>query len=88
METAVRANFLISGFVATRQWQDGDKGTVILLTRPENTEKAGRARMHASAAMDEAMALAYKSCGTAHPKVTLMPHGAHTWPIVPASRAQ
>ena len=86
METAVRANFLISGFVATRQWQDGDKGTVILLTRPENTDKAGRARMHACAAMDEAMALAYRSCGTANPKVTLMPHGAHTWPIVPASR--
>ncbi len=82
METAVRANFLISGLVATRQWQDGDKGTVILLTRPENIEKASQARMHACATMKEALALAYKSCGTARPKVTLMPHGAHTWPIV------
>lgn len=82
METAVRANFLISGFVATRQWQDGDKGTVILLTRPENTDKAATARMHACASMDEALALAYRNCGTDNPKVILMPHGAHTWPIV------
>ena len=84
MEKAVRANFLISGFVATRQWQDGDKGTVILLTRPENTDKAGTARMRACATMDDALALAYTSCGTANPRVTLMPNGAHTWPIVPA----
>lgn len=82
MEKAVRANFLISGFVAIRQWQDGEKGTVILLTRPENTEKASKARMHACASMEEALALAYKSCGTANPRITLMPHGAHTWPIV------
>jgi len=83
MEKAVRANFLISGFVATRQWQDGDKGTVILLTRPENTERASRARMRACSSMDEALAMAYRNCETASPKVIIMPHGAHTWPIVP-----
>jgi len=82
METAVRANFLISGFVATRQWQDGDKGTVILLTRAENTDKAGQARMRACASMDEALTTAYATCGTDEPRVILMPHGAHTWPIV------
>lgn len=83
MEQAVRANFLISGFVAVRQWQDGDKGTVILLTRPENTQQAGKARMQACASMDEALSLAYASCGTSAPTVALMPHGAHTWPILP-----
>ncbi|NLE94119.1 MAG: nickel-dependent lactate racemase [Dehalococcoidia bacterium] len=82
MEQAVRANFLISGFVAVRLWQDGEKGTVILLTRPENTEKASRAKMTACADMKEALALAYKACGTSKPSVTLMPYGAHTWPIM------
>ena len=83
METAVRANFLISGFVATRQWQDGDKGTVILLTRPENTAKASQARMRACSSIGEALKVAYENCGTDNPKVILMAYGAHTWPIVP-----
>jgi len=87
MEKAVRANFLISGFVAIRQWQDGEKGTVILLTRAENTAKAGKAHLRACSDMQDALALAYKSCGTANPRVTLMPHGAHTWPIVAPRQA-
>jgi nickel-dependent lactate racemase len=82
MEKAVRANFLISGFVAIRQWQDGEKGTVILLTRPENVAKAGKAHLRACSTMDDALALAYGSCKTDNPKVILMPHAAHTWPIV------
>lgn len=82
MEKAVRANFHVSGFVAIRQWQDGGKGTVILLTRAENIDKADKAHLQACASMDEALALAYKSCGAVNPTITLMPHGAHTWPIV------
>jgi len=38
--------------------------------------------MRACASMDEALAMAYRNCGTNEPKVIIMPHGAHTWPIV------
>jgi nickel-dependent lactate racemase len=82
LETALRANFTISGFVAMRQCEDGEKGTVILLTRPENTGKAGRAHMRAYSTMEEALRVAYESCGTSNPRVILMPNAAHTWPIV------
>ncbi|MFW6056102.1 MAG: nickel-dependent lactate racemase [Chloroflexota bacterium] len=82
MEKAVRANFLMSGFVAMRQWEAGEKGTVILLTHPDNTEKAKMARMSASASIDQALSIAYRQCGTNSPKVTLMPNAAHTWPVL------
>ncbi len=82
MEKAVRANFLMSGFVAMRQWEAGEKGTVILLTHADNTEKAETARMRASASIDEALNVAYRECRTKSPKVTLMPNAAHTWPIL------
>ena len=39
-------------------------------------------KTNTSEIMDEALALAYKSCGTVNPRITLMPYGAHTWPIV------
>ncbi len=67
-----------------RQWEAGDKGTVILLTHPDNTEKAKTARMRASASIDEALSVAYRECRTSSPKVTLMPNAAHTWPILRA----
>lgn len=82
IEKALRANFTISGFVAMRQCEDGEKGTVILLTRQENTGKAGRARMQATASIEEALRMAYQSCGTSEPTIIIMPNAAHTWPIV------
>jgi hypothetical protein len=40
MEKAVRANYLLSGWVAVRQQEYADLGSIILLTRPENAELA------------------------------------------------
>jgi hypothetical protein len=32
--------------------------------------------------MDEALRLAYEKCGTKKPKITIMPEGANTFPMV------
>lgn len=81
MEKAVRANYLISGWVAVRQREYAQRGTIILLTRPENNELARKAAVHPVNSMDEALELAYRACGNPNPKVTIMPQGANTFPI-------
>ncbi len=43
MEKAVRNNFLISGWVAVRQLEYANQGTIILVTRKENIELANKA---------------------------------------------
>jgi hypothetical protein len=32
--------------------------------------------------MDEALRLAYEKCGTKDPKITIMPQGANTFPML------
>lgn len=87
MEKAVRENFLISGWVAVRQLEYGRKGTMILLTRRENLEVAKKAGVLPVSTMDEALRLAYEKCGTKNPKITIMPQGANTFPmLVPKER--
>jgi nickel-dependent lactate racemase len=87
MEKAVRANFLISGWVAVRQLEYGRKGTMILLTRQENLELAKRPGLLAVSTMEEALRLAYEKCRTKNPKITIMPQGANTFPmLVPKER--
>jgi hypothetical protein len=88
MEKAVRANFLISGWVAVRQIEYGRKGSMILLTRRENLELAAKAGVLPVSTMDEALRLAYEKCGTKNPKITIMPQGANTFPLlVPREKA-
>ena len=82
MEKAVRANFLISGWVAVRQLEYGSRGTVIMVTRKENIELAAKAGVYGVATMEEALQVAYEKCGTGQPKVTVMPQGANTFPIL------
>ena len=82
MEKAVRANYLISGWVAVRQREYANLGSIILLTKPENKELAQKAAVQPVASMPEALELAYKSCGADQPKVTIMPQGANTFPIM------
>ncbi|MGB5985133.1 MAG: nickel-dependent lactate racemase [Desulfobacterales bacterium] len=82
MEKAVRANFLISGWVAVRQLEYGRQGTMIMVTRKENIDLARRAGVQGVATMEEALRLAYDACGTASPKITVMPQGANTFPIL------
>jgi len=80
MEKAVRANFLISGWVAVRQIEYGRKGTMVLLTRRENLDVAGKAGVLPVSTMEQALRLAYEKCGTKNPKITIMPQGANTFP--------
>ena len=82
MEKAVRANFLISGWVAVRQIEYCHKGTVILLTRRDNFELARKTGVLPVGTMDEALQLAYVKCGTKDPKTTIMPQGANTFPML------
>ena len=81
-ERAVRNNYLISGWVAVRQMEYAERGHMIMLTRPENVELAKRARVTPATTMEEALRVAYATCGSDHPKVTIMPQGANTFPIL------
>ena len=82
METAVRNNFLISGWVAVRQREYARMGTIIMLTRAENIEAAQRAEVIGVADMQTALDKAYAACRTQRPMVTIMPQGANTFPIL------
>jgi len=82
MEKAVRANFLISGWVAVRQLEYGQLGKMIMVTREENIELAIRAGVQGVANMEDALRCAYEKCGSDAPKITVMPQGANTFPIL------
>jgi nickel-dependent lactate racemase len=82
MEKAVRGNFLISGWVAVRQLEYANLGHIILVTREKNIELAQKAGVQGVATMEEALAIAYKKCGSNSPKITIMPQGANTFPIL------
>ena len=82
LEKAARANFLISGWLAIKQLEYKEKGTIILLTDPENFTLARRAHVEPVATIEEALDLAYRRCGTVHPTITVMPQGANTFPII------
>jgi len=82
MEKAVRANFMISGWVAVRQVEYCRKGTVILLTRQENLELARKTGVVAVSSMADALRVSYEHCGTDKPKITIMPQGANTFPML------
>jgi nickel-dependent lactate racemase len=82
MEKAVRANFLISGWVAVRQLEYGQQGHIIMVTRKENVDLARRAGVQGVATMEEALMIAYETCGSSEPTITVMPQGANTFPIL------
>jgi nickel-dependent lactate racemase len=82
MEKAVRTNFLISGWVAVRQLEYGQLGKMIMVTREENIELASRAGVQGVASMEDALRCAYEKCGSDAPKITVMPQGANTFPIL------
>ncbi|HKJ66174.1 MAG TPA: nickel-dependent lactate racemase [Desulfopila sp.] len=82
MEKAVRADFLISGWVAVRQIEYSSKGTIIMVTKEENVDIARKAGIQGVTSIEEALEMAYEKCGENMPKVTVMPQGANTFPIL------
>lgn len=84
MEKAVRDDFLISGWVAVRQLEYGSQGTIIMVTSKNNIEVAKKAGVLGVATIEEALHIAYEKCGNSMPKITVMPQGANTFPILEA----
>jgi nickel-dependent lactate racemase len=82
MEKAVRENFLISGWVAVRQLEYANQGHIIMVTQEKNIEIAKNAGIQGVTTMEEALTIAYEKCGSNSPKITIMPQGANTFPIL------
>lgn len=81
LEAAARENFLISGWLAIRQMEYKNQGTIILLTEKENMEMARKAHVEPVTTISAALEFAYQKCGAPEPQITVMPQGANTFPI-------
>jgi hypothetical protein len=53
-----------------------------MVTRPENADLVGKAGIIPVATMEEALDQAYRRCGTKEPRITVMPQGANTLPVL------
>lgn len=85
MEKGLRENFTIAGWVAFKQIECNNKGPFILLTKRENFDLIKNTRFTPAATIDEALRLAREKCGSKSPKITVMPQGANTFPILKKS---
>ena len=81
-EKALRENYDLPGWVALRQTEYCRDNQVILLTRPGNEDYARAAKLHPVFSMEEALKLAYGKCGLDRPRITVMPFGANTFPLL------
>jgi lactate racemase len=84
MERALRADFSVPAWIALKEIECSDIATFIMVTRPENAELVAKAGMIPVATMDEALEQAYGRCGTKEPRITLLPQGANTLPVLKA----
>lgn len=82
MERALRADFTIPGWVAWKEVECSDRASFIMVTLPQNADLVRRAGMIPVATIGEALEMAYKKCGTKEPRITLMPQGANTLPVI------
>jgi hypothetical protein len=82
MERALRADFTIPGWVAWKEVECSDRASFIMVTLPQNADLVRRAGMMPVATIGEALEIAYKKCGTKEPRITLMPQGANTLPVI------
>jgi hypothetical protein len=53
-----------------------------MVTLPQNADLVRRAGMIPVATIGEALEIAYKKCRTKEPRITLMPQGANTLPVL------
>lgn len=81
-EKALREDFTIPGWVAWKEIECSDKATFIMVTLPRNADLVKKAGLRVAATMSEALEMAYRLCGTAEPRITVMPQGANTLPIL------
>ena len=81
-EKALRENYDLPGWVALRHSECCRDNQVILLTRPGNEDYARTAKLHPVFSMEEALKLAYEKSGLDRPRITVMPFGANTFPLL------
>jgi nickel-dependent lactate racemase len=82
LERALRENFTIAGWVALKELECNNKGPFVVLTRRENFPFLRQTPFFTVDSMEAALRLAYQRCGARNPKVTVMPQGANTLPIL------
>jgi lactate racemase len=82
MEKGLRENFTIAGWVALKEMECNNKGPFILLTKKENFDLIKNTGFTPASGIDEALKLAREKCGSKNPKITIMPQGANTFPIL------
>ncbi|MCX5824329.1 MAG: nickel-dependent lactate racemase [Deltaproteobacteria bacterium] len=82
MERALRADFTIPGWVAWKEVECSDRASFIMVTLPQNADLVRRAGMIPVGTIREALEIAYRKCGTKEPRITLMPQGANTLPVI------
>lgn len=82
LEKAARKNFLISGWLAIKQFEYEQMGTILLLTEEKNIKLARKAHLEPVTTIEEALSIARAKCGADQPKITVMPQGANTFPIL------
>lgn len=82
MEKAARKNFLISGWLAIKQLEYKEMGSIVLITEPENFDLARKAHVEPVTGIEEALDVAYSRLKKKNPTFTIMPKGANTFPII------
>jgi nickel-dependent lactate racemase len=81
-EKALRRDYNLPGWVALKQTEYCRDYQVVMLTRPENADYARQTRVLPVFSMEEALYAAYEECCLVHPKITVMPFGANTFPFL------
>jgi len=82
LDTALRKDFAIPGWVALKEVECSDHATYILVTQKENADFVAKTGMIAATTIEEALEVARAKCGAEKPMYTLMPQGANTLPIL------
>ena len=80
-EKALREDYDLPGWVALRQSECCRDYRVIVLTRPQNAERARQAKVHPVSSIGQALKLAREWCGRDRPRISILPFGANTFPF-------
>ncbi len=85
LEIALRECFHIDGWVALKELECNNRGLIILVTRPENAKAVKPTGFTVCGSIDEALEVAYRKCTTPSPRITVMPQGGLTLPVLGAN---
>ena len=86
LDMALRERFHIDGWVALKELECNHRGLIILVTRPENAEALKPTGFTVCGRIEEALEIAYRKCSTPSPRITIMPQGGLTLPVLGVNR--